>query len=62
MNNIKKIALNQLGYGFIKDLVTQENIFVHVHDLSETISENDRVTFEKAKGQKGLKAVNVKKI
>jgi cold shock CspA family protein len=43
-------------------LVTQENIFVHVHDLSETISENDRVTFEKAKGQKGLKAVNVKKI
>ena len=52
----------QKGYGFIKDLVTQENIFVHVHDLSETISENDKVTFEKAKGQKGLKAVNVKKI
>ena len=51
----------QKGYGFIKDLVTQENIFVHVHDLSAPIAENDKVTFEKAKGQKGLKAINVKK-
>jgi cold shock CspA family protein len=51
----------QKGYGFIKDLDTQENIFVHIHDLTFTLSENDRVTFEKAKGQKGMKAINVKK-
>lgn len=50
------------GYGFIKDLATQENIFVHVNGILETITENDRVTFEVVKGQKGLNAVHVRKV
>jgi cold shock CspA family protein len=49
------------GYGFIKDLETQENIFVHINAVSGEIVENDSVTFEMARGPKGWNAVNVKK-
>jgi cold shock CspA family protein len=48
------------GYGFIKDLQTQESIFVHVNSLSSPIKENDLVSFETERGPKGLNAVNVK--
>jgi cold shock CspA family protein len=49
------------GYGFIKDQLTQETIFVHVNGLVDSISENDYVTFERVKGHKGWNAVKVKK-
>lgn len=49
------------GFGFIRDHVTQESIFVHVNGLTEEVKENDKVTFETEQGQKGLNAVNVKK-
>ncbi len=49
------------GYGFIKDLKTQESIFVHINQLSEPIKENNKVSFEVEQGPKGLNAVNVKK-
>ena len=49
------------GYGFIKDLVNQDNIFVHVSGIIDDIIENDKVTFERVKGPKGWTAVNVKK-
>ena len=49
------------GYGFIKDLKSQESYFVHVHGLTEEVSEGDKVSFELEKGQKGLNAVRVKK-
>jgi len=49
------------GYGFIKDLQTQESIFVHINALTEPLKENNAVTFETEQGQKGLTAVNVKK-
>jgi len=48
------------GFGFIKDLDTQESIFVHINGLLESIKENNRVTFEVEKGQRGLIAVKVK--
>ncbi|QCR22462.1 cold-shock protein [Pontibacter sp. SGAir0037] len=48
------------GYGFIKDHVSQESIFVHQNALSGPIKENDKVSFEVEKGLKGLNAVNVK--
>lgn len=50
------------GYGFIKDLETQESLFVHQSEMSEVINENDKVTYERAKGQKGWNAVRVKKV
>ncbi|HEY4289286.1 MAG TPA: cold shock domain-containing protein [Puia sp.] len=49
------------GFGFIKDLQTQESVFVHVNQLSERISENQKVMFETENGPRGLNAVNVKK-
>jgi len=49
------------GYGFIKDLQSQESIFVHVNALEEAIKENDKVTFETEQGPKGLSAIKVKK-
>ncbi|WP_109853353.1 cold-shock protein [Aquimarina sp. AU58] len=50
------------GYGFINDTETQERYFVHVNGLMQEIKENDRVTFELERGQKGMNAVRVKKI
>jgi cold shock CspA family protein len=49
------------GYGFIRDLETQESIFVHITGLIDPIKDNDKVTFEIEMGQKGPNAVAVKK-
>lgn len=49
------------GYGFIRDLQSQESIFVHINALSEPVKEGDKVTFEIERGPKGLTAVKVKK-
>jgi cold shock CspA family protein len=48
------------GYGFIKDMETQESVFVHVNNLLEEIKENNIVSFEMGMGQKGPAATNVK--
>ncbi|MBK6966207.1 MAG: cold-shock protein [Lentimicrobium sp.] len=48
------------GFGFIKDLQTQESIFVHIKELSEPIKENNKVTYKVEKGPKGLNAYEVK--
>ena len=48
------------GYGFIRDLQTEESIFVHINALSAPLKENNLVTFETEQGQKGLSAINVK--
>ncbi len=50
------------GFGFIKDLNTQERYFVHVNGLLDEVKENDKVTFELEQGLKGLNAVRVKKV
>ena len=51
---------DQKGYGFIKDLETQESVFVHINALSEAVKENNKVSFEVEMGPKGASAVNVK--
>ena len=48
------------GYGFIKDIETQESVFVHINSLTEAIKENNKVTFEVEMGPKGANATNVK--
>ena len=48
------------GYGFIKDINTQESIFVHANALSSPIKENDKGTFEVERGARGFNAINVK--
>lgn len=48
------------GYGFIRDLETQESIFVHMSNTYDEISEGDTVNFEIEQGPKGPTAVKVK--
>jgi cold shock CspA family protein len=50
------------GFGFIKDMQTQESVFIHVNQLSEAVKENDKLSFEVEMGHKGPSAINVKKI
>jgi len=49
------------GYGFIRDSVTQESVFVHVNSIRDEIGEGSKVIFEVEMGPKGANAVNVKK-
>ena len=48
------------GYGFIRDLSSNQSVFVHANSLLETIKENDVVIFEIGKGAKGPAAMKVK--
>jgi cold shock CspA family protein len=51
------------GFGFIKDSVTQESVFVHINAIQGgAIKENDKVSFEIEMGIKGTNAVNVKPV
>ena len=61
-NGIVTYFNDSKGYGFIKDLKTQESIFVHVNGLSAPIKERDKVSFEVEQGKRGLSAVSVKKM
>lgn len=49
------------GFGFIMEQGTQERFFVHVSGLLEELKENDVVTYDVERGQKGMNAVRVKK-
>lgn len=49
------------GYGFIKDLQSQDSVFVHINALIDPINEQDKVTFTTTSTPKGLNAVDVKK-
>jgi cold shock CspA family protein len=55
-----KFFNDEKGYGFITDSETKDSIFVHINNISDTIRENDRVTFEVEMGPKGPNAVKVK--
>ncbi len=59
---IVKFFNDSKGYGFIKDVETEEEYFVHVSGLVDEVRENDKVTFDLTEGKKGLNAVNVKLI
>ena len=48
------------GYGFIKDMQTKQDVFVHINNLIDDIKEGNLVTYEVEMGQRGPMAVNVK--
>lgn len=48
------------GFGFIRDLDSDQRVFVHVNNLLEPVKENNIVIFEIGKGPKGPSAMNVK--
>ena len=64
LNRTGKITFfnHEKGFGFIKDQLSQESIFVHANNMSEPVKENDKVSFEIGNGPKGPMAVNVKKL
>jgi cold shock CspA family protein len=48
------------GFGFIRDLASNQRVFVHANSLLEPVKENDVVIFETGKGPKGPHAMKVK--
>jgi cold shock CspA family protein len=48
------------GFGFIKNTMNKQDIFVHVNNLIDDIKEGNKVTYEIEMGQRGPTAVNVK--
>lgn len=48
------------GYGFIRDGVTKESVFVHINNTEDEIKEGNYVSYEVEMGQKGPTAVKVK--
>ncbi len=63
VNNMKegtvKFFNNAKGFGFITVKDSEEEIFVHSTNLIDNIKENDLVTFDVEKGDKGFNAVRV---
>lgn len=55
-----KFFNNSKGFGFIKDIDSEKEYFVHVNGCKDDISENDEVSFDLEEGRKGLNAVNVR--
>ncbi|MDM1046720.1 cold-shock protein [Sphingobacterium hotanense] len=55
-----KFFNNTKGFGFISPEDGSQEIFVHSTGLRDDIRENDLVTYDVEKGQKGLNAVNVR--
>jgi len=49
------------GFGFIVDSATGEEIFVLSAGLIDEIREGDVVTYDTARGKKGMVAVNVQR-
>lgn len=49
------------GYGFITDIKTKENLFVHSSQLDQPVKEGHMVTYERERSPKGFIAVRAKK-
>ncbi len=64
VNNMKegkvKFFNNAKGFGFITVKDSEEEVFVHSTNLIDDIRENDDITFDVEKGEKGLSAVKVR--
>jgi len=48
------------GFGFIRDTITKESVFVHMNNFQDDIREGDTVSFNVERGPKGLSAIEVK--
>jgi cold shock CspA family protein len=50
------------GYGFIKDALSKQSIFVHASQIAEPLKENDKVSFQTERTPRGLSAIQVKRL
>jgi cold shock CspA family protein len=57
---IVTLYFDSKGYGFIRDLVSNQSIFFHANNLLEPVKENNVVIFEIGKGPKGPSAMKVR--
>ncbi len=48
------------GFGFIKNMDTKQDVFVHINNVEGEIREGNLVTYEVEMGQRGPSAINVK--
>jgi len=48
------------GYGFVRDMASNQSVFMHLSNLLEPVKERDIVIFEIGKGPKGPSAIKVK--
>ena len=48
------------GFGFIRDLESNERVFVHANNLQEPIKENNIVVFETGRSPRGATGMNVR--
>jgi cold shock CspA family protein len=48
------------NFGFIRDLESNQRIFVHANNLLDPVKEDNIVIFETGKGQKGISAMKVR--
>lgn len=56
------LFLSDKAYGFIREENTGESVFFHSNNLTEPVSERDRVAYEKERTPKGYAATKVRKI
>ena len=65
MKGVVKWFNDKKGYGFIADEEGNE-LFVHYQEIQgdgfKTLQENDNVEFDVGEGEKGPKAMNVRKV
>ena len=61
-NGTVKFFNRSKGFGFITPDEGGKDIFVHKNGLTDEINEGDKVSYDVEEGQKGLNAINVKKI
>lgn len=64
MQGVVKFFNESKGFGFIVPDEGDKDVFVHATGLSngEKITEDDKVEFDTEEGEKGLNAVNVKRV
>jgi cold shock CspA family protein len=48
------------GYGFIRDMSSNQSVFMHLSNMLESVKEKDIVIFEIGKGPKGPSAIKVR--
>jgi cold shock CspA family protein len=59
-NGVVKFYNPEKRFGFIRDIMSNQDFFVHADSIDGEIKENDKVDFEIGTGPKGLVAINVK--
>ena len=53
---------NEKGFGFIKNISSQESYFFHFSECKDTLAQGDKVEFDTVRGEKGLNAVKIIKL